>query len=62
MSTLLDRIRNEPALISGLVLAVAALFGLDAKDIDVATIEGLVVFVVPLLASVVVRQRVTPVR
>lgn len=61
MTDLLDRIRHEPALISGLVVAILAVFGLSATDADVSTIEHLVAFAVPLVSSLVVRSKVTPV-
>ena len=60
MSTILDRIRREPALVSGLVSAVIALavsFGLDWTAEQV----GAVMAVVAAVLAVVTRQQVTPV-
>lgn len=59
MSTILDRIRREPALISGLVSAVIALavsFGADLSSEQV----GAVMAVVAAVLAIVVRQQVTP--
>lgn len=59
MSTIIDRIRREPALISGLVSAVIALavsFGADLSSEQV----GAVMAVVAAALAIVVRQQVTP--
>lgn len=59
MSTILDRIRREPALISGLVSAVIALavsFGADLSSEQV----GAVMAVVAAVLAVLTRAQVTP--
>jgi hypothetical protein len=56
MTRILARIRREPALVVGLVLALANLWGADLSD-HADLIESAVV----LLGSLLVRQRVTPV-
>ena len=59
MSTIIDRVRREPALVSGLVSAVIALavsFGLDWTAEQV----GAVMAVVVAILAVVTRQQVTP--
>ena len=60
MSTILDRLRREPALVLGLVGALIALgtaFGLDLSKEQTGAITALVVAVL----AVVTRQNVTPV-
>ena len=60
MSTILDRIRREPALVAGLVQAVLALlvaFGLDVSAEQTASILA----VTAALLAVVTRAQVTPV-
>ena len=60
MSTILDRVRREPALVSGLASAVIALavsFGLDWTAEQV----GAVMAVVAAILAVFTRQQVTPV-
>ena len=60
MSTILDRIRREPALVAGLVGAVIALgvsFGLELSGEQTGAIMALV----SAILAVVTRQQVTPV-
>ena len=60
MSTILDRIRREPALVTGLVGAVIALgvsFGLELSGEQTGAIMALV----SAILAVVTRQQVTPV-
>lgn len=52
-----DRVANEPALVSAVVLAVANLIGADGSNIA-ALVETLIVVV----AGLAVRAQVTPVR
>lgn len=56
-SKLIDRVRNEPALVAGVVIAVGNLIGQDLTE-AASIVETLVVFA----ASVFVRSKVTPVR
>ena len=59
MQSIIDRVRREPALVSGLVTAVVALavsFGLDLTEEQVGSIQAVVAAVMAL----VVRQQVTP--
>ena len=59
MSTILDRIRREPALVTGLVAAVIALgvsFGLDLSGEQTGAIMALT----SAILAVVTRQQVTP--
>ena len=59
MQSIIDRVRREPALVSGLVTAVIALavsFGLDLTEEQVGSIQAVVAAVMAL----VVRQQVTP--
>ena len=59
MSTIIDRVRREPALVSGLVSAVIALavsFGLDWTAEQV----GAVMAVVAAVLAVLTRAQVTP--
>lgn len=58
--SILDRIRSEPALVSGLVvvlLNVAAAFGFDLTAEQTAAVNGLVV----ALLAFVVRSQVSPI-
>ena len=60
MSTILDRIRREPALVTGLVAATIALgvsFGLELSGEQTGAIMALVVAIL----AFVTRQQVTPV-
>ena len=60
MTAIIDRIRREPALVSGLVSAVIALavsFGADLSSEQV----GAVMAVVAAVLAVFTRQQVTPV-
>jgi hypothetical protein len=60
MRALLDKIRNEPVLVTAFVTALIALFvafGLDLSDTQTAAILGVVGAVLALVA----RSRVTPV-
>ncbi|MGV2386475.1 MAG UNVERIFIED_CONTAM: hypothetical protein LOD86_14595 [Thermobifida fusca] len=52
-----ERVANEPALATAVVLAVANMLGVDGTD-AANLVESLVVF----LAGVFVRAKVTPVR
>lgn len=59
MQSIIDRVRREPALVSGLVTAVIALavaFGLDLSEEQV----GSILAVVAAVMALVVRQQVTP--
>ena len=59
MQSIIDRVRREPALVSGLVTAVLALavsFGLDLTEEQV----GSILAVVAAVMALVVRQQVTP--
>ena len=59
MQSIIDRVRREPALVSGLVTAVIALavsFGLDLTEEQV----GSILAVVAAVMALVVRQQVTP--
>lgn len=59
MQSVIDRVRREPALVSGLVTAVLALavsFGLDLTEEQV----GSILAVVAAVMALVVRQQVTP--
>ena len=59
MQSIIDRVRREPALVSGLVTAVLALavsFGLDLTEEQV----GSILAVVATVMALVVRQQVTP--
>ena len=59
MQSIIDRVRREPALVSGIVTAVLALavsFGLDLTEEQVGSIQAVVAAVMAL----VVRQQVTP--
>lgn len=61
MSNLFDRIRNEPALISGLIvvlLNLGAAFGLDLTGEQTAAISA----VSAAILALVVRSQVTPTR
>ncbi|GHJ59119.1 hypothetical protein NOK12_16370 [Nocardioides sp. OK12] len=58
--------RNEPALVSGIVAAAAALvtllvaFGLDLSDVQQNAILGVVAVAAPVIAALVTRSKVTP--
>ena len=59
MQSIIDRVRREPALVSGLVNAVVALavaFGLDLTEEQI----GSILAVVAAVMALVVRQQVTP--
>ena len=59
MSTIIDRVRREPALVSGLVAAVIGLgvsFGLELSKEQVGAIMALVVSIL----AFVTRRQVTP--
>ena len=59
MQSIIDRVRREPALVSGLVTAVVALavaFGLDLTEEQV----GAIMAVTAAVLALVVRQKVTP--
>ena len=59
MQSIIDRVRREPALVSGLVTAAIALavsFGLDLTEEQV----GSILAVVAAVMALVVRQQVTP--
>ena len=57
MQRILDRVVNEPALVVAVILAVGALIGADLTELA-SFVESAIV----LLAGVVVRSQVTPVR
>ena len=57
MKPILNRIANEPALITALVLAVGNLIGQDFSGVS-TFVESAIVFV----AGIFVRSQVTPVR
>lgn len=61
---MLNRLKNEPALIVGLVLAligVAAAFGLSISEDQKAAIVSLVGAVLAIVGAGVTRSKVTPV-
>src|SRR5699024_6839530 len=63
--TMFERIKNEPALLTGFITAVIALavsFGAPISDDQKAAIVGVAVAVVALLGGVVTRQNVIPTR
>lgn len=63
MNTLIDRIRREPALVIGLVLAVigvASSFGLGITDGQSDAIVALAGAVLALLGAGVTRSQVSP--
>lgn len=59
--------RNEPALVSGITAAAAALvtlvvaFGLPLDDVQQNAILGVVAVAAPVIAALVTRSKVTPV-
>ena len=58
-----ERIKNEPALLTGLITAVIALavsFGAPISDDQKAAVVGVAVAIVALLGGAVTRQSVTP--
>lgn len=58
MNAILNRIRREPALLVGAVLAIANLLGADADT--QTSLANLVESLVVLAGAVLVRHRVTP--
>lgn len=65
MSAAWDRIRSEPALLVGLVVAVVALvvaFGVPVSDDQKVAITGIVTAVLALAGGGAVRAQVTPTR
>ena len=65
MQQILDRLRREPALVTGVVLAVIAVassFGLGITDGQRDAVVALVSAVLPLVGAAVTRSKVTPVK
>lgn len=63
--SIIDRIKNEPVLVTGLVAAileVAAAFGLSVTDVQRGAILTAVAAVLTLLGAGVARAKVTPAR
>lgn len=59
MNALIEKLRNEPVLVTGLVAAAMTLlvsFGVDLSDTQMSAIAGLVVAVMAIIG----RQAVTP--
>lgn len=60
MDTLIARIQAEPAMVVATVLAALALVGVNVSDANVDLITQAVAALVPLVAGVVTRSKVTP--
>ena len=60
MENILARLRNEPALIAGVVLAVASVVGREVTDAEVSALHQAVEVLGPLVAAVILRHFVTP--
>lgn len=61
MTTILDRLRHEPALVASTVLAFIAFLGVRLSEEEASTVSQLVTVLGPLLAGLVIRSQVTPV-
>lgn len=54
-------IKREPVLIRNLIVAILAIAGAALPDLDIGTVEGIIMGVVALLLGVDARSKVTPV-
>lgn len=61
MSSFLARIRNEPALLRGVIASVVLLFGMQVADADLDAIIQVVVLFIPIVQAAATRAKVTPV-
>lgn len=60
---MLDRIKNEPSLLTGLVLAIMAFFGLNPEtQRAVGNVLPVLAIAIPLAATAILRNFVRPVR
>lgn len=62
MSTFLDKLRNEPAVVVAAFVAVAALFGVRVSDASASGATQTISFLVPIIGGLVTRHHVTPAR
>lgn len=60
MTPILNRLRNEPAMLVSTVLAFLAYLGVTVSEQDASTITQLVTVLGPIVAGVLIRQQVTP--
>lgn len=61
MSTLIHKLRTEPAMVVATVLAALALVGVNVSDGNADAITQLVAAGAPLIAGLVTRSKVAPV-
>lgn len=61
MAKFLQTLRDEPAVVVGVVVAALSLFGVRVSDEQASTVTQLLVALAPLVGSLVVRSQVSPV-
>lgn len=59
-STILSKLKNEPAMLVATVLAFLAYFGVRLSEDDASALSQVVTAVGPLVAGVLIRRFVTP--
>lgn len=60
MTTIIDKLRNEPAMVVATVLAFLAYFGVRLSEEQASAVSQLVTVLGPLLAGLIIRRQVTP--
>ena len=58
--TIIDKLKNEPALLTATVLAFLAYFGVRLSEDQVSTVSQIVTVLGPIVAGLVIRHQVTP--